>query len=83
MTRAATGSAQVQPHSQFRPSPRSKIADRYVHSSVCLESATADAGAELAARATLGVGQGRHHREGDGGQDQTDRGVVGFDATQQ
>src|SRR5712672_1761000 len=41
MTRATTGSAQDQPSSELSSSPTSKTPDRYVHSRVCLESATA------------------------------------------
>lgn len=39
ITKAATGSAHHQPSSAFSRSPARRIAERYVHSSVCLESA--------------------------------------------
>ena len=42
MTSAATGSAHDQPNSAFSIKPASRAADRYVHSSVCFESATAE-----------------------------------------
>ncbi len=40
MASAATESANAQPGQAFNPRPTSRIAERYVHSSVCVESAT-------------------------------------------
>ena len=39
ITNPATGSAQYQPKNAFSGSPTSRIADRYVQKSACLESA--------------------------------------------
>ncbi len=41
MARAATGSAHAQPRVALRTRPTRSTAERYVHSKVCLESATA------------------------------------------